>query len=193
MTPQQWARKMLHADTDALILDTETTGLHDGEIVQIAVIDMDGNTILDTFVKPVLAIPSGATAVHGITAELVADAPVWATVSQQLQYLLRDQNVVIYNAVYDRKMMHKSAEHAGLPKVEWKELALFHCAMERYAEFYGEWNDYHGNYKWQSLSNACAQCRIDTDAINAPVHSALGDCLRTLAVIKHMAREQQNG
>lgn len=37
---------------DCVILDTETTGLHDAEIVQIAVIDHAGTVLLDTLVNP---------------------------------------------------------------------------------------------------------------------------------------------
>lgn len=182
----QWAQQML-ATPGAVILDTETTGLHDGEIVQISVINLAGETLLDTLVKPVRGIPLDAQAVHGITDEMVASAPGWMPVSAQLINILAGKTCIIYNAVYDRKMLHQSAEKAGLPKVDWKTFVDFQCAMEVYAMFYGDYNDWHGSYRWQRLTAACQQCGIDQDAINAPAHSALGDCLRTLEVIKHMA------
>jgi DNA polymerase III epsilon subunit-like protein len=165
-----------------VVLDTETTGLERGEIVQIAVIDATGAVLLDTLVKPVNPIPPDASRIHGLYAADVADAPTWAAVSAQLLPLLAGRDVVIYNAVYDRKMMHQSAEAAGLPKVDWKTLATFYCAMEAFAEVYGDWNDWHQSYRWQRLSTAARYYRIPvTDE-----HSALGDCRMTLQVVKAM-------
>ena len=45
--------------------------------------------------------------------------------------------------------------------------------MLEYAKFVGEWNNYHGNYRWQKLEGGD--------------HSAAGDCLATLEVIRTMA------
>lgn len=168
---------------DYLVLDTETTGLHDGEIVQIAVINSCGDTLLDTYVKPVQPIPPDAIAIHGITDSMVASAPAWPAIVPTLVSLLTARHVVVYNAVYDRKMMHKTAERHGMEKIDWKELSTFWCAMEAYAEHWGEWNSYHQSYRWQSLTNACRQQKLEVS--NA--HTALGDCLMTLAVVRKMA------
>lgn len=181
-----WAQEML--DSNCLILDTETTGLYDGEIVQIAVINTRGEALMDRLVKPVRPIPAGATAIHGITDADVECAVSWAVVSEELEKLITGCNLVVYNATYDRKMMHQSAEKAGLPKVEWKEVCNWHCAMQAYAEFYGDWNDWHQSYRWQRLTDACSQMGVPEP--NAPAHSALGDCLRTLALLKKMAAWQ---
>jgi DNA polymerase-3 subunit epsilon len=59
--------------------------------------------------------------------------------------------------------------------------------MQQYAIFYGDWNDWHQSYRWQRLTSACAQQGIDQSKISAPAHSALGDCLRTLELLKVMA------
>ena len=56
--------------------------------------------------------------------------------------------------------------------------------MAPYAKFYGEWNDYHGSYRWQRLTAACAQQGIDTSDTTA--HRALSDCVMTLRLIEKM-------
>ncbi|MEM7803199.1 MAG: hypothetical protein AAF633_28675 [Chloroflexota bacterium] len=48
--------------------------------------------------------------------------------------------------------------------------------MLRYSEYVGEWNSYRQSYKWQTLP--------------AGDHSALGNCLATLGVIKEMASSE---
>lgn len=165
-----------------VILDTETTGLNDGEICQIAIIDHQGKTLLDQLVKPTRPIPFDAQRIHGIGNDQVKDAPGWGDVAPRVKDLLTGKDVIVYNAVYDRKMMHKSAEYAGIEKIDWKTLSPWYCAMEAYAEFYGEWNDYRQSFRWQKLSFAAQQCGVEVK--NA--HNALGDCLMTLGVVRYM-------
>jgi len=164
------------------ILDTETTGLHDGEICQIAIIDEVGKVWFNNLVKTKEPIPADATAIHGITDEMVADAPTWELIAPVIENFLRNKLVVVYNAVYDRKMMHKSNERWNMPKYEWKEHSTFVCAMEAFAEFYGDWNNYHKSYRWQRLAHAARYCGVDVK--NA--HDALADCQMTLAVVNYM-------
>ena len=53
---------------DFLILDIETTGLGKGaEVVEIAVVDTTGATLLSTVVMPVWRINSEASDIHGLT------------------------------------------------------------------------------------------------------------------------------
>jgi DNA polymerase-3 subunit epsilon len=174
-------KKELHGK-DFLLLDTETTGLRRGEICQIAIIKSDGNILLDTFVKTKEPIPESLIPVHGITDEMVKNAPSWPELVPQVKEILDGQLLVVYNAVYDRSMMHQSGERHGLDKIEWKEIATWFCAMEAFAEYYGYWNEYHGGYRWQRLVNAASY--FDVKVANA--HNALGDCLMTLGVVKAM-------
>lgn len=165
-----------------LILDTETTGLTSvSEIVSIAVIAADGRPLLNTLVHPTQAIPPQATAIHGITNAMVKEALPFP--SELLQELVRDRDVIIYNAGYDVTMLYRSVEWAGLPTVQWNKIARWHCAMETFSEIYGEWNDYRQNYKWQKLATACSYYKIDV----VDAHTALADCMMTLEVCKAMA------
>jgi DNA polymerase III subunit epsilon len=176
--------EMIRTD-NFLVLDTETTGLgNDAEICQIAVVSAAGTVLLDTLVKPTKLISAGAAAIHGITDAMVENSPVWGEVSAWLREILSGRDVVIYNAVFDRKLMHQSAEQCGMPKIGWKQIATFHCAMLAFAEIYGDWNDYYKSYRWKTLATAAAYYKLPI--IDA--HHALGDCLTTLAVCKAMAQ-----
>jgi DNA polymerase III epsilon subunit-like protein len=62
----------------AIYLDTETTGLSPRQgatIVELAIVDDRGKTLIDTLVNPRVDIPWQATKVHGITNEMVRRRP----------------------------------------------------------------------------------------------------------------------
>ena len=178
MTPQQQASEWL---LNCHILDTETTGL-DGqaEIVEVSIIDQDGSVIFDSLVKPLKPIPAEATAIHGITNDMVATAPSWAAIHDRVAEIIASKPLVIYNADYDLRLMAQTAELYGLNAIE----AEAGCAMLTYSEYYGEWNESKGTYRWQKLTNAAAQQGV---VIDGKAHRSLADVKTTLGVIKAMA------
>jgi len=169
---RDWARDLLTRE-DWLLLDTETTGLgSDAEAIQISVLAPDGSVLLNTLLRPSTPIEPDAAAVHGMTDEQLADAPVLPAIWDKLMALLADKTVVAYNAAFDRRILRQSAKAHGLelPEINWD------CAMQVYAAYYGDWSSYHRNYRWQRLPRH-----------NRPAHEATGDCLATLDLIRQMA------
>lgn len=177
----KWATDLLRRE-DVVVLDTETTGLGpQAEIIEIAVIALDGSVLFESFVKPSCAIEPEAMRVHGITEDLLADAPRFAEVYARLHAVLHDKLVLIYNAEFDTGRLSYMAQRAGLPPLVQRA----QCLMNRYATFYGQRGSY-GSYRWQSLSAACKQQGIVLPA-DLPQHRALGDALTTLALLRHLA------
>ncbi|MEV3812529.1 3'-5' exonuclease [Aeromonas allosaccharophila] len=171
------------------ILDTETTGLDDqAEIIEISIIDQFGGVVFDSLVKPQKPIPAEATAIHGITNDMVATAPSWADIHDEVCRIVNCYPLVIYNADYDMRLMAQTAALYGLQPVTAN--AGVHCAMLAYAEFYGDWNDYKGSYRWQRLTTAAAQQGVVTDG---QAHRALADVMMTLGVLQAMAQQQAGG
>lgn len=162
----EWAKGAL-VDHQAVILDSETTGL-DGEIVEIAVITMQGETLLNTLVYN-HNIPIDATAIHGISTQDVLNAPQWPDVYKKLKAIFTHASkVIIYNAEFDMgRLHHMRYVHKTDPLPDVKT----ECAMEYYAQYYGQWSDYHESFTWQPLGGG---------------HRALGDCVATLDLIKGM-------
>lgn len=174
----QWARGLLEAPGENwLILDTETTGLgQDDEIVQIGVIDGGGNVLMDNLhCAPSKRVPPEATAVHHITDDMVKGAPNFFERYKELARIVEGRIVVIYNKAYDTRLITQSIArfNATIPltPLRWE------CAMLRYADFVGDWNEYHQNFRWPKLTGGD--------------HSALGDCFATLEVIRMMAGKHE--
>jgi len=170
--------------TDILVLDTETTGLGDhAEIIEIGIINGSGETVMNTLVKPNTAVPATATAIHGITDDDLLNAPSFTEVIDELQGLIQGKMLLIYNAEYDLRLLRQSARKA---KIRMKmEPSSVQCVMLEYAEFFGDWDDYHENWKWQKLENAARHTGYEP-AQGLLLHRAIADCLATLHVYRHI-------
>ena len=164
-----------------LFFDTETTGLgSNAEIVEVGVVDSVGKTVLESLVRPRRRIPSDAIAVHGISNEMVRDAPTWGEVWPQVRQLFTGRRVGIFNADFDLRMMRQSHKQHGL---SWEEMGgSAFCVMKMYARYYGERLGIE-NAKWQSLQKAGRQCGIPLP--NS--HRAVDDARLACAVFRHMA------
>lgn len=163
-----------------VIADFETTGFeNDDEIIQIGSIDQDGHVLLDTLVKPVQPIRNSDY--HGIHDAMVADAPTFPRVYPLIRAALEGKIVLAYNYAYDSRMLDQVCARHGLEPIVPLQSA---CIMELYAQFYGEWNDYRGNYKWQKLRDALANFEL---AFEGDEHNAVTDCRAALAVLLKMA------
>lgn len=179
----EWAQLLLQ-ESNFVILDTETTGLDEqAEICQIALLDSTEKELLNSLVKPTVEISEEATAIHGITNDLVKDAPTFDQLLLPILKAVGRKDLVIYNTKFDLRLIRQSLKPYDIllafPTNYRRGCRIFlngssiHCAMQWYFQWVGEWNHYHDDYKWQPLPGGD--------------HSAMGDCKATLAAIKQMA------
>lgn len=183
------ARSLIAANP--LFLDTETTGL-DGsaEIVEIAIVDVEGRTIYQSLIRPTRArITAEARAVHHITDQELVSAPSWTMVYPVLDKLTRNQTIIAYNADFDSRLIRQTA-NATIRVDQRANLTLnvsIHCAMKLYSHYHGEWDDFRQTYRWQRLDVAIQQC-----GINAPQqdHRATGDANLARLLVLHMAVQE---
>lgn len=174
-------------DAGRLFIDTKTTGLGgDDEIVEICIIDKHGFIMLNTLVKPTKSIPAEATAIHGITDEMVMYAPTWKDIHGSVASLFFEYGFVIYNANYDARLICQTAKLHGLENDGFGHFVSEHseCAMMLYAEYRGEPGRFNG-YKWHKLVDAAEH---ECVKIEGKAHRALADCKMTLGIIKAMAK-----
>src|SRR5436190_15459719 len=102
---------------DAVVFDTETTGLHPGKarIVEIAAVRLVGGRInpQDSFhrlVRPDEPIPAAATAVHHIDAAKVAEAPAFAQVWPELVVFVGGAVLIGHTLGFDLAVLKRECE-----------------------------------------------------------------------------------
>lgn len=168
----KWARYVNANKHRYLILDTETTGLRErDEIIELAIIDFDGNALFNERIRPThkKRMAPKAQEAHGIKMKELNDCPQFNSFAEPLKAIFEGKTVIAYNAAFDKKLfMQTYKANGGCPPPEY-----WQCAMLKYASFVTHWNSYHGNYRWHKLQGGD--------------HTALGDCRATLALINKMA------
>lgn len=170
---REWAKNVLEFKRNVVIFDTETTDLN-GEIIEIAVIDLDGNVLLNKRIKPVGEMNPDAQAIHGISLDMLANEAAFPDIHAELCKVFEGQAVLSYNIDFDRGRMKADCERHGLELPKWSGT---NCIMEMYARHAGDWSEYWNSFKWQKLDNVI----WDAD------HSALGDAKAALEALKIMA------
>jgi len=161
-----------------LVYDLETTGLQAGsdEIIQLAIVDGNGNELINTYVKPMHKRKwDKAEAVNGISPEMVSDAPEMPALLNKIQELIYDAEWLVgYNST---KFDDNFLKAAGLDLSSVKEYDV----MLEYAERYNPYDEYHGNRKWSKLIEAAHRWDY-----RFPAHDALNDTKATLFVFQKM-------
>ena len=111
-------------------LDFETTGVdpHHDRVLSYALLEQPGLE-LSGLVNPGVPIPEGASAIHGITAEALVDAPGSAAglvvVVEWVQSLIdRGIGLVVFNAAYDLTMLRAEAHRHRLAQPDWQRLLV---------------------------------------------------------------------
>ena len=161
-----------------VFLDTETTGLDaNAEIIEISLVTHDGQVLLDTLVKPTRFIPPDAIRIHGITDEMVREAPAWPDVWLSVETIIRGRYIGIYNVEFDLRMMRQSHRVNGM---NWE------FPQNRTVDIMKLYADYIGSNRWVTLDAAGRQCGIPLP--NA--HRAQADTLLLRAVAQYIASRQ---
>jgi DNA polymerase-3 subunit epsilon len=113
---------MSWVDSGFIAFDTETTGVDvvTDRIVSAAAVEFRGGVEVDSrewLIKVDIEIPAGASAVHGITNEMVQSqgldqAEALASIREFL--VSRNLPVVCFNSQFDRKILDSNLERVGL-------------------------------------------------------------------------------
>ena len=100
------------------IVDLETTGgmAKRDKIVEIGIVISDGQRVLETFetlVNPERSIPMDVIRIHGITDEMVQDAPKFFEIAKKVIELTEDCIFVAHNVLFDYGFVRSEFEALG--------------------------------------------------------------------------------
>jgi DNA polymerase III subunit epsilon len=169
---------------NALILDTETTGLgYKDEVIEITIINMEGFIIINTLVKPTILMHPSATAIHGISNFELYNAPYIIQILPKVKELFEQNDIVIYNAPFDLRLLKQSANAHG-EKFPYRMGKNIFCAMELYATYNGEYDLIKKCYRWVNLGAAAKKMGI---SVPDKLHRTLADVEITRQIIIKMA------
>jgi len=161
-----------------IILDTETTGLHNQQPLEVSwlhvalTVSSDGLVLAkpavlsswSSYFNVTVPITPQAQAVHGISKAKVAGEPVYKSASQ---LKLPDTNILCgFNIAYDRRSLHGTLDHMT-------DL----CILKLYRKLYPELP----SYKLTSLIQTYFP--VEAETLLKVAHSSLGDCKLTLLLL----------
>lgn len=131
---------MLKLIRPLITFDLETTGtdVELDRIVQIAATKrhLDGTIERkNLFINPTIPIPAGATEVHGISDEMVKDAPTFKQISVNLQAWFRGCDIGGFNSdKFDIPLLSAEFNRLGIVFIDWD--CSFLDTMKAYRHFY---------------------------------------------------------
>ena len=107
-----------------IVLDTETTGFDPeagDRIVEIGAIELfnhlpTGRTF-HHYLNPERDMPASAFAVHGLSAEFLADKVLFSSIAEEFLAFVQDAKLVIHNASFDMKFLNAELVWAGQQKL----------------------------------------------------------------------------
>jgi DNA polymerase-3 subunit epsilon len=150
------------------VVDCETTGVYNSDrVVELAIVtvDLNGNTVdaWDTLVHPQRDV--GATHIHGLTAERLADAPVFSEIAGDVALRLDGACLAAHNLPFDQRMVVAEFARLGADLTILAGIDTLHATRAR-------------------LGVACAAHGID----HQNAHSALADALATAELLLRVAQ-----
>ena len=168
--------KILNNPEDYLLMDAEMTGVgNDDEIIELALVDLNGNEIYHELFYPEAPISIEAGYIHQIKEEDLFDSPRFAEAWPAIFEQIKGKTLLIYNARSDIQMMYQTLKKQKAKSPMIKNL----CVQQLYEKFCGL-------KRSVKLEFACEQMGL----IFEQNHRATDDCLMTLALIKAMAKSE---
>ncbi len=173
-------------EAEYVVVDTETTDKNRGvaRLVEIAglIVSLPSGTVIDRFqelIYPAMSIPEEVIAIHGITDEMVRDAPRVRAVLPRFFAWCGGRQLIAHNASYDRDILRYES---GRGLVRSPGLEIF-CSLKLARKLLPKRDGGH------SLSALTAWCGVE----HRNAHRAMGDCEALAAVLMRLIAMADKG
>jgi DNA polymerase III epsilon subunit family exonuclease len=158
-------------------LDIETTGInpYSDRIIEIGIsaftIDGESETY-QTLINPERHIPEQVTSIHGITDDMVADAPACASVLPDVIAFVKSSPLVIHNSRFDLSFLEMECRRAQIKLPSWVSYDTVILSRKSFPEIV--------NHKLDTL------CRYF--AVSLEHHRGLQDAVGCMEIFRHCIR-----
>jgi len=160
-------------------LDFETTGISPragDRVCEVGIIRARKSEVIRSFsslVNPGCPISAGATAIHGITEEMVESAPLFHDIADEVLSLLEDAVLVAHNAPFDLSFLSASLSSLRRSPPSVPVVDTLRLARRNYS------------FSSNSLPNLLASFGIEAEIL----HRALADALSAKRIFERMVAE----
>ena len=175
-------RNLFAPETGAVILDTETTGLHDdAEIIELGIIRAaTGEILFNRRFKPHDAMNSESRKIHRIRLTDLTDCPRFSECIPEVRPIIESAPVIAWYADFDKGKLQSEFTRAGAPFDRCLE--DWHCASVLYHLL-----AFGNTRQILDLPGACAAEGVSPTAL----HTTLGD-VATIRKVLFSALESVN-
>jgi len=166
------------------VVDIEATGGNHikGKIIEIAIYIFDGKKIIDKFsslINPETKIDWYVSKLTGITNGMVANAPVFKDVAQQIAQMVEGKIFVAHDVNFDYKFLKAELQNVGYDINEPKA-----CTVKLSEKYLPDVSSY-------SLGNLCEELGIHIPKEDR--HRAAGDAIATTKLLGLLLNQSSNG
>ncbi|MFN4089400.1 MAG: DNA polymerase III subunit epsilon [Alphaproteobacteria bacterium] len=170
-----------------IVLDTETTGLDPlmgHRLVEIGCVELLNHLPTGrhwhAFINPERDMPYEAFEVHGLSADFLADKPLFSAICGGFLDFIGDAPLIIHNGAFDMGFLNAELRRCGRPELPMERLV---CTLELARKrFSGAQN---------SLDALCRRFSIDLSARTK--HGAIVDCEQLAEVYLELCGGRQPG
>lgn len=166
-------------DNTIIVLDVETTGLdpQKEKIIEFAALKLKNGEIIDEFetlINPEQHIRHSSIAIHGITEEMVEDAPKTEEIMPQIFEFIGEHPMVAHNAIFDYSFLNET------------HIALYQTPFENhYIDTQQMFREICPDEKSHGLNTLMARFKIEEQGIK---HRAMADAKGLALAYPHLEK-----
>ena len=159
-----------------VVIDTETTGMAaDDEVIELAVVDMDGTVLYDSTFCPVTVVNRYASAVNHLTNDCLCDSPKFADEWGKIKTLIGNRKILAHNAKFDKRIIKQTLEEYNMDSTIVDSLfAAYYDSVsivKKYLDL--------PSYSLENIAHSLGIIRVES-------HRAADDCIMTLEVLTRL-------
>ena len=159
-----------------VVIDTETTGMTaNDEVIELAVVDMDGTVLYDSTFCPLTQVNCYASAVNHLTNDCLCDSPEFTDEWSKIKAFIGNKKILAHNAKFDKRMIKQTLEKYNIDSSVVESL-FFGCydsvsIAKKYLDL--------PSYSLENIAHALGIKRAES-------HRAADDCIMTLEVLTRL-------